>query len=240
MTEVSVGQPGSEEGFYPLLVPTLTPEEVQTIANLDLEREERPPRAIIEKARAHAMDRMARGMSPFYQDDEPFDFRDASARSLAQENVFGDYDQRATAIASQALDRLLLEAQMKEGSIGPREALEAAATIGSSILGSVPAGLEGLFTLARTGDREAAEARINEITEALTYMPSSQGSMDALQAVAGPLEALAAPSEFMGQQTLDITGSPELATAAELFLDPLNLLTLGGLGTALKRAGRTQ
>ena len=53
------------------------------------------------------MDRMARGMSPFYQDDD-FDFRDASARSLAQENVFGDYDQRATAIASQALDRLLL------------------------------------------------------------------------------------------------------------------------------------
>jgi hypothetical protein len=157
-----------------------------------------------------------------------------------QEDVFGGYDQRQTAIASQALDRLQREAQMKEASIGPREALEAAATIGSSILGSVPAGLEGLFTLARTGDREAAEARINEIQEALTYMPSSQGSMDALQAAAGPLEALAAPSEFMGQQTLDITGSPALATAAELFLDPLNLLTLGGLGTALKRAGRAQ
>jgi hypothetical protein len=239
MTEVSVGQPGSEEGFYPLLVPTLTRDEIETIANMDLGRD-RPPQAIIEKARAHAMDRMARGMSPFYQDDEPFSFRDASARSLAQENVFGDYDQRQTAIASQALDRLMMEAQMREPSIGPREALEAAATIGSSILGSVPAGLEGLFTLARTGDREAAEARINEITEALTYMPSSQGSMDALQAAAGPLEALAAPSEFMGQQTLDITGSPALATAAELFLDPLNLLTLGGLGTALKRVGRTQ
>ena len=239
MTEVSVGQPGSEEGFYPLLVPTLTQEEIDTIANLDLGRE-RPPQAIIEKARAHAMDRIARGLSPFYQDDEPFDFRDASARSLAQENVFGDYDQRATAITSQALDRLLLEAQMRESSIGPRQALEAAATIGSSILGSVPAGLEGLFTLARTGDREAAEARINEITEALTYKPTSQGSADALQAIAGPLEALAAPSEFMGQQTLDVTGSPFLATAAELFLDPLNLLTFGGLGTALKRAGRTQ
>jgi hypothetical protein len=44
----------------------------------------------------------------------------------------------------------------------------------------------------------------------------------------------------MGQQTLDVTGSPFLATAAELFLDPLNLLTFGGLGTALKRAGRAQ
>jgi len=239
MTEVSVGQPGSEEGFYPLLVPTLTQEEIDTIANLDLGRE-RPPQAIIEKARAHAMDRTARGMSPFYQDDEPFDFRDASARSLAQENVFGDYDQRATAIASQALDRLLLEAQMREGEIGPQEVLEAAATIGSSILGSVPAGLAGLYTLATTGDLEAAVAKINEITESLTYMPSSQGSMDALQAVAGPLEALAAPSEFMGQQTLDVTGSPLLATAAEIFLDPLNLLTFGGLGKALKRAGRAQ
>jgi hypothetical protein len=164
----------------------------------------------------------------------------AAAPQAPQENVFGDYDQRATAITSQALDRLQREAQMREGEIGPRQALEAAATIGSSILGSVPAGLEGLFTLARTGDREAAEARINEITEALTYMPTSQGSANALQAIAGPLEALGAPSEFMGQQTLDVTGSPFLATAAELFLDPLNLLTFGGLGTALKRAGRAQ
>ena len=115
-----------------------------------------------------------------------------------------------------------------------------AATIGSSILGSVPAGLAGLYTLATTGDREAAEAKINEITESLTYMPTSQGSMDALQAAAGPLGALAAPSEYVGQKTLDITGSPLLATASEIFLDPLNLLSFGGLGAALKRAGRTR
>ena len=167
-------------------------------------------------------------------------FGAAMAPEEAEAATFGDYDQRAVAVATEALDRLVMEARMREGEIGPQEVLEAAATIGSSILGSVPAGLAGLYTLATTGDREAAEAKINEITESLTYMPTSQGSANALQAIAGPLEALGAPSEFMGQQTLDITGSPELATAAELFLDPLNLLTFGGLGTALKRAGRAQ
>jgi len=167
-------------------------------------------------------------------------FGAAMAPDEAEAAALGDYDQRAVAVATEALDRLQREAKMSEGEIGPQEVLEAAATIGSSILGSVPAGLAGLYTLATTGDREAAEAKINEITESLTYMPTSQGSIDSLQAAAGPLEALAAPSEYVGQKTMDITGSPFLATASEIFLDPLNLLSFGGLGAALKRAGRAQ
>jgi hypothetical protein len=98
MTEVSIGQPGSEEGFYPLLVPTLTQEEIDTIANLDLERE-RPPMAIIEKARAHAMDRIDRGLSPFYQDGE--------------DGSFGEYDARTAQRLGQELDRLMQLAEIR-------------------------------------------------------------------------------------------------------------------------------
>ncbi len=106
MTEVSIGQPGSEEGFYPLLVPTLTPEEVETIANMDLERE-RPPFSIIEKARAHAMERIDRGLSPFYQDGE----EGAEARSPLErpEDVERRANARAVAVASDTLERLRRE-----------------------------------------------------------------------------------------------------------------------------------
>ena len=106
MTEVSIGQPGSEEGFYPLLVPTLTPEEVETIANMDLERE-RPPFSIIEKARAHALERIDRGLSPFYQDGE----EGGAVRSPLErpEDVERRANARAVAVASDTLERLRRE-----------------------------------------------------------------------------------------------------------------------------------
>jgi hypothetical protein len=106
MTEVSVGQPGSEEGFYPLLVPTLTPEEVEIIANMDLERE-RPPFSIIEKARAHAMERIDRGLSPFYQDGE----EGGEVRSPLErpESAERRVNARALAVASNTLERLRRE-----------------------------------------------------------------------------------------------------------------------------------
>ena len=106
MTEVSIGQPGSEEGFYPLLVPTLTPEEVETIANMDLERE-RPPFSIIEKARAHALERIDRGLSPFYQDGEEVGaVRSPLERTEAAERRA---NARAVAVASDTLERLRRE-----------------------------------------------------------------------------------------------------------------------------------
>jgi len=106
MTEVSIGQPGSEEGFYPLLVPTLTPEEVETIANMDLERE-RPPFSIIKKARAHALERIDRGLSPFYQDGE----EGAEARSPLERPEAAErrVNARAVQVASDTLERLRRE-----------------------------------------------------------------------------------------------------------------------------------
>jgi hypothetical protein len=133
MTEVSVGQPGSEEGFYPLLVPTLTRNEIETIANMDLGRE-RPPRAIIEKARAHAMDRIDRGLSPFYQDGE----ETAGA-------MFGEYDARASERLSQELDRLLqLAAIERQPKIEPLDDRYGLATIGDYLTENRPSEMDTL------------------------------------------------------------------------------------------------
>jgi hypothetical protein len=129
MTEVSIGQPGSEEGFYPLLVPTLTQEEIDTIANLDLERE-RPPMAIIEKARAHAMDRIDRGLSPFYQDGE--------------DGSFGEYDARTAQRLGRELDRLMQLAEIRrQPSIEPLDDT-AMARVGDYLLEDRPSEMDTL------------------------------------------------------------------------------------------------
>jgi len=133
MTEVSVGQPGSEEGFYPLLVPTLTRDEIETIANMDLGRE-RPPQAIIEKARAHAMDRIDRGLSPFYQDGE----ETAGA-------MFGEYDARASERLSRELDRLMQLADIaRQPKIEPLQDLYGLATAGDYFLEDRPSEMDAL------------------------------------------------------------------------------------------------
>lgn len=69
MTELSVGSPGSPEGYYPLLVPTLTQDEIRTLQNLNIGTDPIPP-SILRKAKAHADQRIAQGLSPFYQDGE--------------------------------------------------------------------------------------------------------------------------------------------------------------------------
>jgi len=132
MTEVSVGQPGSEEGFYPLLVPTLTRDEIETIANMDLGRD-RPPQAIIEKARAHAMDRIDRGLSPFYQDGEE-----------TSGAAFGEYDARASARLGAELDRLMQLADIaRQPSITPLRDT-AMARVGDYLLEDRPSEMDTL------------------------------------------------------------------------------------------------
>ena len=66
MTEVSVGvNIDGKEMEIPLLVRTSTPEEKAILA------EGRPPtRAMIDKAVAHARERLAQGKSPFAEDGE--------------------------------------------------------------------------------------------------------------------------------------------------------------------------
>ena len=109
---------------------------------------------------------------------------------------------------------------------------EVLATLGTGMAGSIPAGYGGLLELARTGDPQAAAQLTQEIQQGLTYMPRTEMGQEYLQDVSGPLEMLAAPSEAIGQATLEAFDSPLAATGAEIFADPLEYLLPGLKGLA--------
>ena len=68
-TELSIGVNfGNGEVLIPSMVPGLTPEDIEVLRNLP--EGELPPQSIIDKAKAHAEERIANNLSPFYQDGE--------------------------------------------------------------------------------------------------------------------------------------------------------------------------
>lgn len=110
---------------------------------------------------------------------------------------------------------------LQEGIKGRAETL---ATIGTGLGASAVGGIRGLAELARTGDLSQAVDMINQTQQALTYMPRSQAGIETLQSYAPAMEALGAPSEYVGETALELTGSPAVATGAEIFGDPLNFI----------------
>ena len=72
MTEVSVQFGDILDGApIPMLVPTLTKEEIETLSNMQIEgNAQNIPQSIKNKAIRHALDRDEKGLSPFYQDGE--------------------------------------------------------------------------------------------------------------------------------------------------------------------------
>ena len=133
------------------------------------------------------------------------------------------------AAMQQLADLLLPTIPESFQDLGQRAAgrAEVLATLGTGMAGSIPAGYGGLLELARTGDPQAAAQLTQEIQQGLTYMPRTEMGQEYLQEMGGPLEMLAAPSEAIGQATLEATGSPLTATAAETFGDPLEYLLPG-------------
>jgi len=64
-TELSIGVDfGDGEMLIPSLVPTLTKKEIDSL--LKMKRGEMPSKAIMDKAVAHAIERMQGGQSPFF------------------------------------------------------------------------------------------------------------------------------------------------------------------------------
>ena len=112
-------------------------------------------------------------------------------------------------------------------------AIETAASIGTNLFGAAPAGIEGIFRLARTGSPLEAAQRVEEVQQALTYQPRTQEGQEAFSAVGEVLSPLSAPSEYVGQTILGITGSPALATFGEVALAPLDKLVPGLKGVAI-------
>ena len=126
-------------------------------------------------------------------------------------------------------------------------AAETAATLGSGLLASVPAGLAGLTQLIPTrGHRPSvnrAAEKVEEVQSALTRLPRTEAGQEYLGNTVGALGVLGMPAEFLGEQTLKLTGSPFLATVANVGLDPVNYIGMPGSGRAIaagtKAAGRT-
>ena len=115
---------------------------------------------------------------------------------------------------------------------------EAAATIGTALPASVPAGLAGLGQLAMTQDPAQAAQTVQDVQRAMTYMPTSEKGQEYVQRFGETLSPLTAPAEYMGQKAMDITGSPLYATGVEMIGDPLNLLGLKGLGAMAPLIGK--
>lgn len=104
-----------------------------------------------------------------------------------------------------------------EGIIGGTQAI---GSVASSLLAEPVAGWSGLFELATGGSAEEAAKQIESTREALTYQPRTPAGRTGLRNIGkmvGPYaELLAAPGEFLGEQTLEATGSPAAATAARV------------------------
>jgi SAM-dependent methyltransferase len=113
---------------------------------------------------------------------------------------------------------------LQQGMIGRAETL---ATLGTGMGASAVGGLAGLAELARTRDLSSAVNTIEETQQKYTYQPRTQEGAQTLGRYGSALEALATPSEFVGEQALQMTGSPAAATGAEILLDPLSAVVPG-------------
>jgi hypothetical protein len=116
-------------------------------------------------------------------------------------------------------------------------ALETAATIGTGAIAEPLAGIAGIAQTLNPLADEGAGARAVEATrEALTFQPRTESGQSQLQAVGETLEPVAKAVEssetFLGDKTLEITGSPTLAALATT----LPTLALELIGAA---AGKT-
>ena len=105
--------------------------------------------------------------------------------------------------------------------------LQAGGAVVGGALSAVPAGFAGLYKLATTGSPEqaaqAVEATQGAIMQPLVSRMTPTGQEYAA-AVGRGMEFLNTPAVRIGEATLGATGSPAAATAAEIVLNPLNLV----------------
>lgn len=114
-------------------------------------------------------------------------------------------------------------------------AAEAAATVGSGMLGTVAGGLAGLGQMA-TGGADPAAA-VERWQDRLTYQPTSQTGQQLLGTVGDAMDyAITQPGQAIGEGILGLTGSPAAATVGQMAWE--GLPDLVGLGAA-SRGART-
>jgi hypothetical protein len=76
MTELSIGAPNTEEGFYPLINPYTTDEQIEFIKNNNFEGKTKElhktkiGKAMLANARRHYDESLEKGISPFFEDNK--------------------------------------------------------------------------------------------------------------------------------------------------------------------------
>lgn len=96
---------------------------------------------------------------------------------------------------------------------------ETLAALGSGIIAEPIAGLAGIAQAINPFAEEGAGGRaVEAVREALTVQPITEAGQAQVQAVAGALapvgEVISGAEKFLGDETLELTGSPALAAAA--------------------------
>ena len=108
--------------------------------------------------------------------------------------------------------------------------VEPAMTVATGAVAEVGAGLSGLATTVTEGP-EAGAKEVERVKEEYTYVPRSEEGKESLETI-GNLPVLKQINDFigwaeenLGDATLELTGSPELATAAHTIPTALGIFT---------------
>lgn len=135
---------------------------------------------------------------------------------------------------------------------------KATASVASSILASIPAGVAGLFSAIATQDLAKSASLISDIQQTLTYTPEDKKSQAVVKLIMEAAEAVSIPAKAIGDfvNTAKFTVTPEMlekrkrlgqpemsdnietsalaATFAEIASDPLNLIGVKGVSALRK------
>lgn len=111
---------------------------------------------------------------------------------------------------------------------------EAALTMGTGAASSIAGGLAGLVASPFVGTDKSADI-VRGMQQDFTYQPRTESGQAILGGVSKPFESMERGQRYLGDQTLNATGSPALATAA--YAAPDVISTLLGLKSIRKIQG---
>lgn len=106
------------------------------------------------------------------------------------------------------------KAELSNIPSGMRAGMDAAATVGSSLVSGPVSGLAGLVGAALPGPAGQGAAWQQKTQDALTHQPSTPGSAAIVNAVTYPFQKLAEAGDAVGGKVADATGSPALGATA--------------------------
>ena len=173
MTEVSIDTEvdGYGEIQIPTMVPTLTKDEINILANMQLEGNAKNiPKSIINKAKKHAKQRLDNGLNPFYQDKIIINDRFYPKIEIAQEKENARIKEKADRAVSQQDLGLLSEyplgdltGRFPEGS----EIID----IGEGLIGPNP--VDVIKAAQLTGPSYVPSSKIGKVSNLEQSLPAS-------------------------------------------------------------------